>query len=174
MDLTISSLDMILSLSKMRDKTLGHVVLGPISALGNTPVDILGGYFDVAGLTVNAVLAVDVELHSERSCVVFNILVNTRRTKLLLNALVFGPRKPCVFFVILVGDSQVTRFVLLVVSACSGHRGQDVKSEFPIWLRVLDRLKRPSFLSGLSVSVMVSKGPGLSTLGDKSSESRVD
>src|SRR5690348_1147784 len=113
-----------------------HVrVIGASAAFGSDPVDILGRVLDVTGLTVDAILGVDLE--SGFTVLAIDKFIDACRAITLLRTgidrQVDGRRYVCVL------ERQMNRLIFLVVGVRDEDRRQAIEGQGAVWLGIVDR-----------------------------------
>ena len=153
---------------------LGHVVLGTITTLGHSPVNVLGGHLDVTGLAVDTVLRVDLESDALGLGFVSNVLVDTGGAEAVLNTLVNGVRLGRMGIkIVAVLDAQMAGLIVVVVGARAANTRENVKGQFAIRLGVVNGLVLISRHGGSCVSCLVMECPGSLALEQEGVKTRV-
>src|SRR5690606_5525941 len=123
-----------------------HVrVVRTTAAFRRYPGDVLSRILDVTGLAVNTVLGVDLELLAAAVVFLHHFVYAGRAVTLCW---LFVLRQ--VFFQrnFRVGQLQVNRLIFLMVGVGNEHRGQAVKRQLVIRLRIVDLLALRRRLQG--------------------------
>ena len=139
-----------------------HARVGGAASLRWHPVDVLAWILDVTGLTVDAVLCVDLKSHTLRPVLPLHILVHPGRTVVLLWASVCGQVSLHGHCVIL--QRQVGWLVVVMICSRERHRGQQIKTNLSIWLGVFNWFAVLLKLEGGVVFAMVFESPWLFAL----------
>jgi len=114
-----------------------HVgIIRPVAALWRRPSDVLTWIFDIAGLTVNAVLKVDDKL---RHAILFDNLIYTRWA-VPLSRLSVG-RKVDVDWYRRIAKPKVAWLAFLVIGRGKAHVGEAIKAQDAVGLWILNLVK---------------------------------
>ena len=131
-------------------------VVRSTQAFRGNPADILRGIFDIAGLTVDAVLGVDLK---PGSASFLNDLVDTCRAIALSRLIVSG--KVIAHGCSRVRQHQMTGLVLFVIGIGKKNRGQLIEGQHAIWFGIVNGFTGRRRFKGCVIWDWILERPGL-------------